>query len=147
MSDSSVLQFGIRDFTINLWINSSQTGAGNGFIAKDGSGAGGWAIVLGGAGIPDVIWADTAQMSATTAVNDDTWHMITWTRTSGGNNTLYIDGVVEDTVSDSSDLNRSVDMVFGKWFPTGNYNGLIDEASVWLFRALNSTSVVPEEFV
>jgi hypothetical protein len=131
------------DFTVSLWINT--TDAGEGFLfgksGPDGNYVeGGSCIWLtdGGNVNIDVSWIGGA--GGTAVVNDGAWHHVAWRKT-GTTVTTYIDGVVDIDNQDIGDWGDDTDFEIvmgagwedpagGEWWP-GNYQGYMDEVQFY----------------
>ena len=134
--------FGSGNFTVEFWINTTQTTSNATLITKEWVGSpwtGGWTIQLNGNSnsAMTIYWADYSSASAfmvsdTTLYRDGNWHHVAWVR-NGSSFNLYIDGVSRASASNSSafgvNLNALTigdDQTFG---PRG-YNGYIDELRI-----------------
>ncbi len=145
---SSVLNFGSTEFSIAVWVNTSQTGIWKRIITKrSNTNLGNWyslAIFDGKARFETYAAGD---LDSITKVNDGRWHLIVITRNLTNDTlSMYIDGSVENTMSDEG---RNLDsgnapLEIGVWaqesHDTGTFNGTIDDVRIYN-RVLSSSDV------
>jgi len=133
VADSTPFIFGTDDFTIEYWLNTSQSAANIRHISYGGNNvSGGWFIALN-SGQPrfgsGTLWIMQASGST---VADGAWHHIAWCRVSG-TLTCFVDGVDRGSsatafdVVTASTLNVGRDNVLGG---TQAYNGNMDELRI-----------------
>jgi hypothetical protein len=80
-----------------------------------------------------------AQKIGVKTVNDDNWHMLTWVNYSNNTMDMYVDGVVDFNVSNStSGNNNPVDVIGRSW--TAYFSGSISSVSRYT-KALSSQEV------
>jgi hypothetical protein len=139
------------DFTVTLWIKTTDD---EGFLfgkSDEETNAyiqGASCIWIGdGAVNIDVAWVGGAGGSI--VVNDDQWHHVAWTKTSNGDVTTYIDGVLDisDNIADWSD-DEGFQITIGagwesaayaEWWPFA-YQGYMDD--VRFFQSALSASMI-----
>jgi hypothetical protein len=146
------------DFSIELWVKSSQSfigplfgqpscsqwWQGAGLVDADASGgfqdfglsmcAG---KIVAGVGVPEI------SVVSPSTYNDNQWHYVVFTRTqSTGGLALYVDGsLVASGTANTNPVNASAVMTFGRLAPGSNYfAGVLDEVAVYT-SALTSTNV------
>lgn len=137
------LNFGSGDFSVELWVKTTQVGHGVlskydfindiGYIFSIES-YGGYFGVFDGVVYPDA--------TSTTNVSDGTWHHIVGIR-NGDNVTIYVDGDWEDTESQGTMGSTDVtdDLLMGYYNGWGDYfNGTIDNVRIW-DRALTEEEI------
>jgi hypothetical protein len=139
---STAFDFGAGGFTVEFWINTTQTTSNATLIGRNWGGSpytGGWVIQLNGNSNSAMViyWADYSTTSPfmtanTTSYRDGYWHHIAWVR-SGTSFVLYIDGTSVATATNATSfgsVNKNIsigdDLTFG---PRG-YSGYIDELRI-----------------
>lgn len=142
--DTDELDFGIGDFTITLWIKTTQTPTANAWpmiINKLGTGTNltGYEIYLTSVGkVVFKIWSGGLSAfveSSIAVVNDGIWHHIAATKTNSKLN-LFVNGISQDTTSHSiGSTSNDIALRFGRHAGTGAwpYGGLINEVSMWSY--------------
>ena len=149
--DSTVLELGASDFTIDFWLRTTQTGGADGTLLWKTSCSGpctGWQVWkrsdLNGV---DMQVCDQVtgcqQWGARTAVNDGQWHLIAFMR-SGTTLNAYLDGQNDTTVITdpaAADPTNGLPLLFGtSTSPVSPFNGLIDEVEIFN-RALSAAEI------
>jgi len=146
----SPFTLGSSDFAISGWFNSSNLdpdgaggsptiisigdwsgGSGNGFAFRPVAGGTGFQLLMPGS-------AHSFSYSITT----NTWYYYAITRTAGVID-VYINGVSEFSVSDSSDQSDNSELLVGNRIGQGsaeNWDGVLDEMGFWS-RGLSPTEV------
>jgi hypothetical protein len=109
-ASNAAFDFGSGNFTVEFWINTTQTTSNATLITREWGGApytGGWSIQLNGnsSSAMTIYWADfstsaTFMVANTTSYRDGGWHHVAWVR-NGTAFTLYIDGVASATATSS----------------------------------------------
>ncbi len=143
-------------FSASLWVKTTATTAAIVALRNGGNGILHFGIGFNGAsgnnGSPTVLLqADSAiggaqALNSTTLVNDNNWHHLAFTRTTGQVLTIYIDGVLDCTSTDTigggitpllADANIGKDVLNGAITPIV---GLLDDLQIYS-RALTSTEI------
>jgi hypothetical protein len=122
--------FGTGDFTWNSWIKTTDMGA---FKSITGSYTNSSNKFFFGVNSGKFIAAvgNLTSGNSTTVVSDGNWHFVTATRLSG-NLKVYVDGVLEDSVTNAGNVNSSQGLAFGKYEGSGYfYVGTVDMMSFW----------------
>lgn len=116
-------------FTTKIVVNVDQGGTGNA----------GWAVTINGGKPQLVIW--DSLMTAATAINDNTWHTIVFTR-SGANGTVYLDGVQDGSSSalTSSSVSNAQNVWLLKRTSQNGTDGSVGLFALWT-RALGHSEV------
>ncbi len=142
-------QFDSNTFTVEAWINSSQT-SGTYQIwhsGKNGSGSPGVNLLV----VDGKIQANASSGSPSVTLNssastyaDGSWHHIAFVRTSTTNFALYVDGTSVATGSNNQmgDVDQANTSAYIGVSPSNNqwFKGAIDEVAVYT-TALNSTRI------
>ena len=137
------------DFSIDFWVNSTDTGVGNDFMgARFGSTD--WILISKTAG--DLINFRTRDggtnndATSLTDVVDGTFHHICLVRDAGNKIEVYVDGVSEANTSETNSL--AIDLTTNPFIlgahansgaPEAYYTGRMDQVHFWTSKALNST--------
>jgi hypothetical protein len=142
--NSSSLNFGTGDFSVELWIKTSQTEQD--IIGKLGAIGDGWVIyslttgevdfsVFGSNNSPDVF--------GITKINDSIWHHVVGVR-NGNNAILYVDGTFENSLNIGTigSTNTTSPLIMGINEGANNiyFNGTIDEVRVYS-RSLSTEEI------
>jgi len=123
------------DITLNVWIKTTSSSEGNVFASNTGS-----SHVLQFGIDNGNVWVDdgTNDNDFSPAINDNQWHMITFTR-EGGVGRLYRDGVEVGTItSTASVLNETRWSIGQEWdssdssSPSDFYTGAVDDARFYI---------------
>jgi hypothetical protein len=136
---SDLYNFGSGDFTIEFWMNSTQTAARTMVAYSDSGGASNtnWGVFINLPTADKVGFyasdGSTYQVSgavSTTSINDGNWHFITITR-SGSTFRLFVDGVIEDTETWSGAISSTVRSIrVGDNGGSTPYEGYIDDLRI-----------------
>jgi len=147
--DNPRLNFGTHEFSIAVWIKTTNTGSTKRMVTKRiPNGATAWYSLVANNG---KIYFETGvnNITSVATVADGQWHHVAVTRDPASSSArkyhLYIDGVEDSSVADSgANLDNACPLELGKWFNenyyTGIYSGQIDELQ-FFNRALASTEV------
>lgn len=122
VTDASNLQFGTNDFTIELWVYRSASGATHALIGK-GSGTTGWLLSINSSN--QVTWTSGPSIAktSTTTIAATTWTYIAITR-SGTTGYMFINGTQEGaTYTDNGNYNHTNNMIVGA--DRSGANGLV----------------------
>ena len=108
--NSSALQLGTGDFTIEMWWYMIGSGNCRGFTLGDASDANGMELYVGNSGASLYVYIQNAiRITADSVPSFDAWHHYVIERT-GGTMKLYVDGVVQSgTYSSSQSLGTGTD--------------------------------------
>jgi len=122
------------DLTMNVWIKTTQTGEGNVFASNSG----GSHVLQFGVDVGLVWMDDGPDYEIGPAINDNQWHMITFTREDGVGR-LYRDGVEIGMMSSTASvLNETRWSIGQEWdssdssSPSDEYDGAVDEARFYV---------------
>ncbi|NVN91051.1 MAG: IPT/TIG domain-containing protein [Desulfuromonadales bacterium] len=147
--DNPGLNFGTNEFSIAVWIKTTDTAAYQRLVTKRTyTGATAWYSLAANGG-KVLFETGVNNITSTATVTDGLWHHIAVTRDPVGTSPrryhLYIDGGEDAYVIDSgANLNSTAPLEIGKWFNenyyTGIYSGLMDEIQLFN-RALTSAEV------
>lgn len=128
---NSNLQFGTGDFTFESWANSSSS-ALQLVMGSNGGGQDYWLGILNGHAAISISGGTACE--GVSLVNDGVWHHISGVRQTGSL-FIYVDGVLENTISNINSASPSADFAIGTFGGSGGFNfeGKIDEVRVWNF--------------
>lgn len=131
--------------TASAWFKTSTTTTGQTILAKSGA----WQIALSRTVAGKLVihnqTGDVDICADTTTVNDNAWHHVVMTMTSGAANgtKLYIDGALKQTCA-ATVANQSGTLTVGSLGAAYYLNGTVDEAKV--FNRVLSTDEVKAEY-
>ena len=141
---STKTDFGTSDFTIEAWIRPS-TVAGIETIVSQWNGSGLY-FAVNGAKLKFVPYVNTAPIfiaESTTTIAVDTWYHVAVTR-DGNTFRLFVNGVLEDTVTNTVSLTSSIDTYIGRWQGySRDYGGYIDDLRITKGVARYTASFTP----
>ena len=117
-----------NNFTVSVWIRTTQTSEGH--VVASNNDASGHDFVLGVSG--GTTWVEaTASRTYHPPINDDQWHMMTYTR-EGDTANVYVDGFfagTEQAGGDPASQTRwSIGQEWDNATPSNFYFGLVDDA-------------------
>ena len=149
VNDNSTLNFGTNEFSLAVWLKTTDNGSRKRIMAKRSSSAAAWySLALdSGKATLEITGADT--ITSSVSVADGQWHHVAFTRdpvaTSPRKYHLYIDGVENNTMDDSgADLDNTGPLEIGKWNTEAEggaiFSGAIDEVQLFN-RALTSAEI------
>ncbi len=132
-------------WTINAWVNTTTTvnALGLGSVVSNSSGGPVYSM-MGVNNGKIVYWtyqnnAWSQKLSTGKTVNDGVWHMLTWVNYANNTMDMYVDGLFDFNVANStSGNNNPVDRIGGSW--AGQFVGSIASVSRYT-RALTATEV------
>lgn len=134
-------------WTVSAWIRTT-TAVGNtlgaGSVLSNSSGGPVYSMMGVNSG-KIVYWtyqnsAWTQKLGTGKTVNDNVWHMLTWVNYSNSTMDMYVDGVLDSNVPNStSGNNNPVNMVGASW--AAYYAGSISQLSIYNGTALTATQV------
>jgi hypothetical protein len=164
-----VLALGGMDYSISVWINTTDTSDDTMLVSKH------YATIVSGYilainmsssyGAPDKAWFYNEwtgwSPTSNTTVTDGSWHHIVGVHDEGGNVSIYVDGAMEDSDTDHGlgDPPSGTPLIFGGCWDGStvieHYNGLIDDVQIYnnaltgdevryLYANPGKTIVVPE---
>lgn len=126
-------------FSVAFWMKSSVAGqdvaglswsAGSALIDGSNSSTNGFGISLRGSSV--IAGINDRFISSRKLADDDKWHHVTFTCASPGGINLYIDGILEDSLSSSPVLPTLADFAIGMSRLGGrNFDGLIDDIRIF----------------
>jgi hypothetical protein len=127
---------GNSPWTINAWVRTT-TGAdalGQGPVISNSSGGPVYSM-MGVNGGKIVYWVYPSNINSwksfkgNTTINDGNWHMLTWVQNVGYSMNMYVDGVLDVTVSPTNAGNNNpLDIIGGSW--ASKFNGDIAEVQI-----------------
>lgn len=133
-------------WTVNAWVKTSTTvnALGAGSILSNSSGGPVYSMMGVNAG-KIVYWTYQndawAQKLGSATVNNNAWHMLTWVNYTNYTMDMYVDGVLDANVANStSGNNNPVDRIGGSWAAV--YNGSIATLSIYKGTALTAAQVL-----
>jgi Concanavalin A-like lectin/glucanases superfamily len=133
--DSATFDLGTGAFSIELWFNSDSNDRGDLFTYK---GAGGdFGLHSGSQAANTVSYFHNSFRTNPAALSGDPWHYLVATRDAFGAVTLYLDGSIAQTGTDSDTMNIVNDLLIGANHDgdPGNletpFNGSIDEVAIY----------------
>ena len=148
--DHASLNFGINDFTISAWINTTAANNFTDIVSKYNNDTWkGYSLGIGDNGnIPVFYIAPVGRpdthVDAVTAIDDGAWHHIVGTK-SASEIRIYVDSVLENSGALVGDYDVSTvsDLIIGAAPSTPEYyfNGLIDELIIFP-RALTAEEIL-----
>lgn len=81
-----------------------------------------------------------AQKLGSATVNDGVWHHLTWVNNSNSTMSMYVDGVLDASVADStSGNNNPLDRIGGSW--SAQFDGRISQLAIYNSKALTANEV------
>ncbi len=125
--------FGTSDFTIEMWIKTSDSYAG---LAGKLNGCGtNWELLVGSGKIEFRPPSSAPAITSSNTVNNNQWHHIAVTR-SGTTVNIYIDGVLDGTGTSNHNMTNTAQFVLGTRYncdgsPSRFFDGLMDEVRIW----------------
>jgi hypothetical protein len=138
---------GNSNWTVNAWVKTttSANGLGAGPILSNSNG-GPVFSVMGINGGKIVYWVypsninDWKGWTGNITVNNGTWHMLTWVNKTGYTMDMYVDGVLDVTISPTNAGNNNpIDIIGGCW--ASNFQGDIATVQVYQGKAFNLSEV------
>jgi len=119
------------NLTISVWVKTTQASEGNVIATNDS--ASGHPLMFGVSGGNTYVY-DGGSTQYPPAVNDDTWHMITYVR-SGSTAYIYLDGVQIASPAASWDLSTVTRLSIGQEWdsstPSDFYIGAVDDVRIY----------------
>lgn len=144
-NESSLFGFSTLDFTISLWINTTQAMSGN-YPYPIHFATNGYTITAGydmdeyNVRVGWNTWTDCNTNSSKITIKDGLWHNIIVTR-NAGYVYCYVDGVNVGIGEDANDFGTADILHIGRDGAAGSiYQGGIDEINIWN-RTLNSSEL------
>ncbi len=133
-------------WTVSAWVRTTTNAAtlGTGPILSNSSGGPVYSVMCVNSG-KIAYWTyqsgDWAQkLGVGTTVNDGAWHMLTWVNYNNYTMDMYVDGVLDSNVPNSTSGNLNpVDMIGGSW--ASKFLGTIGNLSIYYDKALTPTEV------
>ncbi|SFS41380.1 LamG-like jellyroll fold domain-containing protein [Lutibacter maritimus] len=126
-----------NNFTVSAWVQNN--GTGGSFISKGT----GFNFKINGSNQVAIDWNGATQVTSTNTI-DTKWHHIALSY-SAGTAILYIDGVLDKTVSSlsnptSSNHKFSIGALYTSKNSIASFNGAVDEVRIW-HAALSATEI------
>ena len=137
LASSIAVGNGTSPWTISAWVKTTTEASGNGkgsVISNNSGGPVTSNMGINGGKIVAWLYQDTVlwvQYLGTTTVNDDEWHQLTWVNNSDATMDMYVDGVLDTSISDSA-INSGtnpLDVIGGSW--TGFFDGNIANLQIY----------------
>lgn len=132
-------------WTISAWIKTTTTAnsLGQGSIISNSSGGPVYSM-LGVNNGRIVYWTYQnnawSQKLGNSIINDGNWHNLTWVNYQNSTMDMYVNGVLDANVANStSGNNNPLDIVGGSW--AGRYSGLISNLSIYKTKSLTPQEV------
>lgn len=143
---NTTLGNGNLPWTVSAWIKTTTNAStlGTGSILSNQSGGPVYSMMGVNSG-KIVYWtyqngAWAQKLGVGTTVNDGNWHMLTWVNYSNSTMDMYVDGILDSNVANSTSGNQNpVDVIGRSW--AAYFNGSIDTLSIYNGRALTSSEV------
>lgn len=136
---------GNEAWTVSAWIKTTTTvnGLGQGSILSNSS-SGPVFSMMGVNANRMVYWTYHSgwyQSLGTAIVNNNIWHMLTWVNYTNYTMDMYVDGILDANIADStSGNNNPVDTIAGSW--AGLYAGNLATLSIYKGTALTAAQVL-----
>jgi hypothetical protein len=139
---------GNTPWSISAWVKTttSANGLGQGSIISNSSGGPVYSM-LGVNNGKMVYWVYPSNINSwksfngNITVNDGNWHLLTWVQNTGYSMDMYVDGILDSTVSPTNAGNNNpLDIVGGSW--AGRYNGIIKNLLIYQNKALTQQEVL-----
>lgn len=127
---------GNSPWTVNAWVRTTTTAnaLGEGSVLSNSSGGPVYSMM----GVNDgkiVYWTYPSNINnwksfkGNKTVTDGNWHLLTWVQNTGYSMDMYVDGVLDVTVSPTNTGNNNpIDIIGGSWVAT--FNGDIGEVQI-----------------
>lgn len=143
---NTTLGNGNLPWTVSAWVKSTTTATtlGAGSILSNQSGGPVYSVMGINSGkivywtYQNSAWAQ--KLGVGTTVNDGNWHMLTWVNYSNSTMDMYVDGVLDSNVPNSTSGNQNpVDRIGGSW--NSLFPGSINNLSIYN-KALTAAEVI-----
>ncbi len=116
-----------NNFTVSIWIKTTQTGQGDLFASNAANGTHEFEFGLNGVNM----WIDDGSITEfPTDVNDDQWHFVAYVR-DGSTGYVYVDGVLQGTDPATGDPASDTRWSIGQEWdsnPSDEFTGMVDDA-------------------
>jgi len=138
---------GNSNWTVNAWIRTTTgaNGLGQGSVLSNSNGGPVYSE-MGVNGGKIVYWVYPSNINnwkgwtGNITVNNGTWHMLTWVNKVGYTMDMYVDGVLDVTISPTNAGNNNpIDIIGGSW--AGVFQGDIATVQVYQGKAFNGNEV------
>jgi hypothetical protein len=137
---------GDLSWTINVWTKTTTAASslGQGSIISNSSGGPVYSMLGVNSG-KIVYWTYQnnawSQKLGNMTINDGNWHMLTWVNYSNNTMDMYVDGVLDVSVANStSGNNNPLDIIGGSW--AGRYFGFISNIYIYKNKQLSSVEIL-----
>jgi len=130
-------------YSISCWIKTSDAGSSfRGIVVKQLA----FSLFLNNNQLVVYDWNASTIISTGVSLNDDNWHHVVFTFSSGVTNgaQIYIDGVATGSAFTYTISSQSSELAIGMGDASGtsqNFNGKIDEVHIWTNRILTASEV------
>ena len=133
-------------WTVSAWVRTTTNAAtlGTGPILSNSSGGPVYSVMCVNSGkiaywtYQSGAWAQ--KLGVGTTVNDGNWHLLTWVNNNNFTMDMYVDGILDSNVPNSTSGNQNpVDMIGSSW--ASKFLGSIDNLSIYNGRALTVAEV------
>jgi len=149
--DNSNYSFSLGDgnsnWTVNAWVKTTTAanGLGAGSVLSNSNGGPVYSM-MGINGGKIVYWVYPSNINSwkgwqgTITVNNGAWHMLTWVNKVGYTMDMYVDGVLDTTISPTNAGNNNpIDIIGGSW--AANFQGDISTVQVYQGKAFTASEV------
>jgi len=133
-------------WTISVWVKTTTTAnsLGQGSIISNSSGGPVYSMLGVNSG-KIVYWTYQnnawSQKLGIKTINDNQWHMLTWVNYSNSTMDMYVDGILDFSVTNStSGNNNPLNIIGGSW--AGRYSGLLSNLYINNNKSLTSQEVL-----
>ena len=143
--ENTTLGNGNIAWTCSAWVKTTTTvnDLGHGSVLSNTSGGPVYSMMGVNAG-KIVYWtyqnSAWAQKLGVATVNNNVWHMLTWVNYTNYTMDMYVDGVIDSNVANStSGNNNPINMLGGSW--AARFSGLISQITMYYNVALTASQV------
>jgi len=139
---------GNSNWTVNAWVRTTTgaNGLGQGSVLSNSNGGPVYSE-MGVNGGKIVYWVYPSNINSwkgwtgNITVNNGTWHMLTWVNKVGYTMDMYVDGVLDVTISPTNAGNNNpIDIIGGSW--AGVFQGDIATVQVYQGKAFNKSETI-----
>lgn len=138
--DRSDFDFGVSDFTVSFWINSTDIPTGVSRLVGQSAGSDGFVFFTDNSG--DINFQVNGSTPAFgSGYLDGSWHLVTGVKTAGQIE-FFVDGVSQGTQTTSNNVGSSLPLYIGATSNNSidDYEGLLDEVRIY-DRALSGADI------
>jgi len=145
IANTSLLEFSTVDFTVEMWVNTTQNRQYATLISRGNATftGGAWTLLINNASATagDIAvycaaysGASTLLSTSTVNIRDGAWHHIAWVRRNRVDHYIYVDGVERasrlSTLFDIPSLNTTTYIAYDANFTPRDFNGYIDDLRI-----------------